>query len=130
MLEGTITDRVILKGMQFYGHHGVLPQERELGWHFEVDVEMGLDLERAGREDDISFTVDYAEVFKVVEKLATGSSYHLLEAVAEAVARGILECFPVKEVSIRVKKTAAPFKGAYRYMAVEIRRQRSSSVEL
>lgn len=123
-------DRIILKGMQFYGHHGVLPQERELGWRFEIDVEMGLDLKKAGREDDISFTVDYAEVFKVVEGRATGSSYHLLEAIAEAVAQGILECFPVEEVAVGVKKVAAPFKGTYEYMAVEIRRQRSTNVEL
>ncbi|MGB9805063.1 dihydroneopterin aldolase, partial [Desulfofundulus sp.] len=32
-------DRVILKGMEFYGYHGVLPEERRMGQRFIVDVE-------------------------------------------------------------------------------------------
>lgn len=110
--------------MQFYGYHGVLPEERKLGLRFEIDLELGLEsLEKAGSEDDISFTVDYAKVYQVVEKLATGASYRLIEAVGEAVARGILESFPLKEVVVRVKKRAAPIKGTFEYTAIEIRRK-------
>ena len=31
-------DRLLLEGMTFFGRHGVLPAERELGARFRVDV--------------------------------------------------------------------------------------------
>ncbi|MFY9174488.1 MAG: dihydroneopterin aldolase, partial [Peptococcia bacterium] len=29
-------DKIILQGMKFYGYHGVLPEEKNLGQWFEV----------------------------------------------------------------------------------------------
>lgn len=115
-------DKIILKGMQFYGYHGVLPQETELGQRFEVDVELELDTESAGRADDKDLTVSYADVFKVVEAVITGPPKNLIEAVAQSVADAILERFSVGGVLVRVKKTWAPVAGSFAYMAVEIRR--------
>ncbi|MEW6424487.1 MAG: dihydroneopterin aldolase [Bacillota bacterium] len=117
-------DRIILRGMEFYGYHGVLPQERELGQRLAVDLEMFLDLTEAGRRDDLSRTVDYAKVFRLVKELVTGSSRQLLETVAEDIAAAVLERFPVAEVVVRVKKPAAPLPGRLEYVAVEIRRGR------
>ena len=45
------SDRIILKGMQFYGFHGVNPEERTLGQTYVVDLEVELDLRPAGRSD-------------------------------------------------------------------------------
>ena len=42
------SDRIILTGLQFYGFHGVNPEERSLGQTFVVDLEAELDLERPG----------------------------------------------------------------------------------
>lgn len=119
-------DRVILKGMQFYGYHGVSPMERELGGRFVVDVELYLDLQRAGREDDISLTVDYSQVFGLVKEKITCRSYNLLEAAAEEISNSILENFPVFEVVVRIKKINTGLEGAYEYMGVEIKRQSPS----
>lgn len=110
--------------MEFYGYHGVLPQERELGQRLAVDLEMLLDLTEAGRRDDLSRTVDYAKVFRLVKELVTGPSRQLLETVAEDIAAAVLERFPVAEVVVRVKKPAAPLPGRLEYVAVEIRRGR------
>lgn len=115
-------DRLILKGMEFYGYHGVLSQERQLGQRFYVDVELTLDLSPAGKTDDPAKTVDYARVFRVVEEVVTGPSCRLIEALAEKVACAVLKEFPVVEVLVRVKKPAAPVPGHFEYMAVEMRR--------
>ncbi len=122
--ECFLTDRIILKGLEFYGRHGVLPQERELGQRFIVDVEIFLDLTEAGRSDDLSRTIDYAKVFRLVEEIVTGSPRRLLEAVAEDIAAAILECFSAVEAVVRVKKPAAPLPGHHEYVAVEIKRAR------
>jgi len=117
-------DRLILKGMEFYAFHGVLPQEQHLGQRFIIDVELSLDLAPAGRTDDPEQTVNYARVFRLVEEVVTGAPCRLIEAVAEKVAGAILEQFPVSEVLVRVKKPGAPVPGHFAYMGVEIHRRR------
>ncbi|HAG10392.1 MAG TPA: dihydroneopterin aldolase [Desulfotomaculum sp.] len=118
-------DRIILKGMKFYGYHGVSPRERELGGNFVVDVELYLDLKKAGREDDISLTVDYSRVFGIVKEKITCRSYNLLEAAAEEISSDILKSFPVRETVVGIKKINTGLEGSYEYMGVEIRRQSS-----
>jgi len=119
-------DRIILKGMKFYGYHGVSPRERELGGNFVVDVELSLNLQNAGRQDDISLSVDYSRVFGLVKEKMTCRSYNLLEAAAEEISSAILDSFPVQEVVVGIKKINTGLEGTYEYMGVEIRRQSSS----
>ncbi|WP_151191945.1 dihydroneopterin aldolase [Desulfotomaculum copahuensis] len=117
-------DRIILKGMQFYGRHGVLPAEQELGQRFEVDVEMTLNLRPAGRTDDLEKTVSYADVYRLTEEIVTGPPCRLIEAVAEKIATAVLERFAVQDVIVRVQKPGAPLPGRFDYMAVQIERRR------
>jgi hypothetical protein len=41
-------DKIILKGLVFFGHHGVHSAERQLGQRFVVDAELAVDLALAG----------------------------------------------------------------------------------
>ncbi|MDI6710672.1 MAG: dihydroneopterin aldolase [Bacillota bacterium] len=118
-------DRIILEGMQFYTYHGVDEAEQALGQPLTVDVEMALDLGPAGREDDLSRTVDYAAVYTLVREAATGRRRRLLEAVAEDVARLVLDGFaPVQRVRVRVTKPRPPIPGPLAAASVEIVRER------
>ncbi|MFZ5650563.1 MAG: dihydroneopterin aldolase [Bacillota bacterium] len=118
-------DKIIMKGMRFFGHHGVLAHEREQGQIFVVDMELGLDLEPAGKSDDLSHTVSYAEVFDLVEEVVTGPPMNLIEAVAREIASRVLTRFgQVQEVGVMLKKPSAPVQGLFEYMAAEITRVR------
>lgn len=117
-------DRILLAGMEFYGYHGVLRQERELGQRFIVDVELELDLKKAGITDNLDETISYADVYEVVRQVVTGPPSHLIEAVAERVAAGLLNDPRVYRVKVRVKKPQAPIAGIFDYMGVEIERRR------
>ncbi|MEW6698007.1 MAG: dihydroneopterin aldolase [Bacillota bacterium] len=120
-------DKIILKGMKFYGYHGVMPEEQRLGQQFEVDLELLTDLRPAGESDDLARSVSYADVFETVQQVVTGPPRQLLEAVAESISRQVLRQYPaVQEVKVVVKKTGAPIQGNFCYMAVEINRQRGS----
>jgi dihydroneopterin aldolase len=119
---GRMSDRIVLNGMQFYGYHGVMPEEQELGQPFIVDVEMYCDLREAGEKDDLTKTVDYSQVFELVKGIVTGEPYLLIEALAERIAGSVLAEFPVPEVLVRVKKPHAPLKGIFSDVSVEIRR--------
>ncbi|NPV74198.1 MAG: dihydroneopterin aldolase [Pelotomaculum sp.] len=116
-------DKLIIEGMEFYGYHGVLPEERALGQRFVVDVELYLDLRPAGESDSLEHTVNYAGVFELVRSIVCGRPYRLIESVAEAIASAVLDRFQVAEAVVRVKKPFAPVPGRFSWMAVEIRRQ-------
>jgi dihydroneopterin aldolase len=98
-------DRILLEGMVFHGRHGTLPAERELGQRFVVDVELRLDLRPAGLSDDLTLTVDYGEIHRLVREIVEGPPVNLTEALAERIAAAILEAHsPVVAVRVKVAK--------------------------
>jgi len=115
-------DCIRIINMTFYGHHGVEESERELGGRFAVDVELYLDLEPAGSTDDLTKTVDYKAVYKLVREMEGARNYELVEALAHDVAESIMAQFAVDEVIVRVRKQSVPLGGLIDYTEAEIRR--------
>ncbi|MGD0152925.1 MAG: dihydroneopterin aldolase [Thermacetogeniaceae bacterium] len=115
-------DKIIMNGMEFYGYHGVLPGEQEIGQRFQLDLELATHLEHPGRLDDLAETIDYAELYGLVEKIVTEERFSLIEALAERIAQAVLGHYSVEEVMVRVKKPHAPLGGIFDYVGVEIRR--------
>ena len=98
-------DKILLEGMIFYGRHGTLPTERELGQRFVVDVEIWCDLRPAGLSDDLSQTVDYSEVHAQIKEIVEGEPVNLTETLAERIATATLERHPrVEGVRVKVSK--------------------------
>ena len=122
------SDRIILTGMQFYGFHGVNPEERTLGQPYVVDMEVELDLRAAGRSDNLEDTVSYTQLFRVAQAVMEGQPKHLLEAAAETIAQQTLDQFPVTAVRVRVRKPRPPIRGSsIDHAAVEIYRTNPTS---
>jgi dihydroneopterin aldolase len=117
-------DRIILHNMVFRGRHGVHPAERELGQRFEVDIELGFDLERAMASDALEDTIDYSRAYAIVREEAEDHHYQLIEALAGAMVRRLMAELPVISVLVRVRKPQVPLKGILSYSAVEIQRRR------
>jgi dihydroneopterin aldolase len=108
-----VTDGIRLNDMVFYGYHGVLPEERALGQRFVVDVELRVDLRRAGTSDDLAATVNYSQVYAVARDVVTGPPCQLIEAVAERIAERVLaEHSMVESVLVRVRKPEVPIPGS------------------
>lgn len=98
-------DRILLEGMIFFGHHGTVAAERELGQRFVVDIELRCDLRQAGEMDDLALGVDYSEVYQTARAVVEGPSLQLTEAVAERIATRVLAEQPkVEAVRVRVTK--------------------------
>ena len=106
-----MSDRIFLKGMVFYGYHGVSPSEKELGQTIVVDLELEVDLKAPGTSDDLRDTVDYSSVYRAVKETVEGPSHNLLESLAEEVAQKLLRTFPLDGIRIRVTKPHVPIKG-------------------
>lgn len=119
-------DKIIMANMGFYGYHGVLEEEKKLGQKFFVDVELYLDLKKAGESDDLNDTVSYAEIYDMICKIFKNKKMNLIEAVAEIICTQILDTYPIiHEAMVRVKKPEAPVEGIYDYFGVEMRRKRN-----
>ena len=118
-------DRIILEGMQFYGFHGVNPEERTLGQSYVVDLAVELDLRQPGASDRLEDTVSYPRLYRAVQEVVEGESRNLLEATAQAIASRVLAEFPVVAVQVRIKKPRPPIRGSViDHAAVEIYRTR------
>ena len=121
-----MSDRIVLHNMVFQGTHGVLEQEQREPQPFHIDVELAVSLQPAGVDDDLSQTVDYSRVFEDCRQIVESTRFHLVEAIAEAIAHEILAGFvPVSEVTVRVRKPQAPIEGTFDWVGVEIRRGRA-----
>ena len=99
-----MSDRITLRGMRFMGRHGVTSEERAEPQPFEVDLVLRLDLSRAAASDELADTVDYAAAFVVARRIVEGRSFHLLEALAGAIADAVLAAFAVDEAEVRVRR--------------------------
>ena len=120
-----MSDRVVLSGMAFQARHGVHHWEKVEAQRFEVDVELSLDVQRAGLDDDLTDTVDYGSVYDIVRQVVELRTFNLIEALAEAIAREILGGDArVEEVVVRVRKPEVRLGGPLDYAGVEIRRVR------
>lgn len=116
-----------IDGLEAYGYHGVLPEEKVLGQQFRFDLRLTIAECRGATSDDVADTVDYTEVIDVVTEVATCTSYDLLEKLAGSVASAVLGRFPVDSVWVRVTKPHPPIPCAVRGVGVSLEMARGDS---
>jgi dihydroneopterin aldolase len=102
------SSHIILQEMRFYAYHGVLPQERIVGGDYTVSVEVDVDTTAAMEHDVVDVTLNYAELYEVVQhEMLTPSD--LLEHLAGRIGKAIMTTFPqVKAVDLTVMKDNPP----------------------
>ncbi len=119
-------DRIVLADMVFQARHGVLDHEKVTAQRFEVDVELFLDLQPAGLEDDLARTLDYGHVYETVRTIVESTTFDLIEALGEAIAHELLADYPaLEEVEVRVRKPEVKLGGPLAHAGVQLRRRRS-----
>jgi dihydroneopterin aldolase len=117
-------DRIELRGIAGFGHHGVLPHEQEFGQTFLVDVVLELDLSRAGASDDLADTVDYGALSGELAAVVTDERYDLIERLATRLTEVCLARRTVEAVTVTVHKPHAPVPVTLADVAVTVRRTR------
>ena len=121
-----MSDRIVLADMVFRARHGVHAEEKVKAQRFEIDVELELDLQPAGHEDDLERTVDYGRAYETIRTIVESTTFNLIEALAEAISQELLVEFPdVASVVVRLRKPEVNLGGPLAYAGVEIRRRRS-----
>lgn len=111
--------------MEFYGFHGVFPEENRLGQRFVVDMTVETDLSKAGESDDLQQSINYGELYEVCKQIVEGKPNNLIETVAERIASDCLVKFPkIERLTVKVIKPDPPIQGHFQSVAVEITRDR------
>ncbi|WP_099158874.1 dihydroneopterin aldolase [Virgibacillus ndiopensis] len=119
-------DKILMNGMEFYGYHGLFPEENKLGQRFYVDVELLTDLKTAGKSDNMIDSIDYGHVYELVKEIVEGEPKNLVEAVAESIADRLLSSFGLLSAcTVKITKPDPPIPGHYQSVAVEIFRGKS-----
>ena len=101
-------DRIVLRGLQFFGYHGVNPEEQKLGQRFQVDLTLWADLRRAAASDDLADTISYAEVYETARGVMEGAPSRLLEHAAGRIGAALLRDARVERVRVRILKLNPP----------------------
>lgn len=102
-------DSIQIRDLEVYCHHGVLKEENVLGQKFLVSLTLYMDTRLSGTCDDLSKSIDYAEVSHFVKREMEKKNFKLIESVAEHLARTILLTFPkIEKIGVEIKKPWAP----------------------
>ncbi|MFS8573586.1 MAG: dihydroneopterin aldolase [Clostridia bacterium] len=117
-----MSDRIVVRDMEFYAYHGVFEAEREIGQRFEVDVELHLDLRSAAQADDIDQSINYVDVYTAIKEIVEEQEFRLIESLAEAIAEVLLSAYDLEAVVVRVRKPSVPIGGIVGEVEVEITR--------
>jgi FolB domain-containing protein len=116
-------DQIHIRNLKLSVVIGVYPRERKVPQAVIVDLALHTDLQKAGRSDRLTDTIDYAALVKRVRKAASRNRFRLLEALAEHLADLCLRARRIAAVDVTVSKPGAlPGISA----AVAIHRSRSS----
>lgn len=101
---------VKLEGLDFFAHHGVYAEERKIGNRYSVDVEVEL-TDQDWSTDDLSATVNYESIYKIVEGVM-GHPTRLLETIADELTTTLLDQFSkIETTTVTVSKHNPPIKG-------------------
>ena len=111
---------ISIEKMEFYAYHGCFEEERKIGTWFNVDLSMEVDTSKAEVSDNLKDTVNYQEVYRVVQQEMMVSS-KLLENVARRILQAIQKNFPaVSYAWVKVKKMNPPLGGKMESVSVEM----------
>lgn len=100
-------DRIRLEGLSFYCIIGINEWERVAKQVIELDITLYADLSDAAESDDIADTVNYRTISRNVRDFVEGSSFGLVERLADGVANLCLEDEKVRRVDVSLRKPGA-----------------------
>ena len=98
-------DSIFIKDLALRGKHGVGDEERSREQGFLLDIAIDFDTRNAAASDDIRDTVDYGPIRAAARVVVEKESFHLLEKLADAVARKVLDDVRIARVSVSIRKT-------------------------
>ncbi len=100
-------DKIFIHALKSEAIIGIFDWERQVKQAVYVDLEMAMDVRKAAASDAIEDTLNYKRVAKRLISFIEGSSFHLVETLADRIAMLVLEEFGVESVRVVLSKPGA-----------------------
>ncbi len=100
-------DKILIEGLEVRTVIGIYDWEREIRQMVRLDMEIAWDVSKAAASDAIEDTLDYKAVAKRLIAFIEGSSFGLIEALAESCAAIVVEEFGVPWLRLKLSKPGA-----------------------
>jgi dihydroneopterin aldolase len=109
-----------VNGIKIYAFHGCLEEEAKIGGGYLVDVMLNTNFFNAAENDDLTQTIDYVDINKIVcEEMAIRSK--LIEHVGQRIIKRIKkEIKNITYLRIKVTKICPPINGDVDNVAIII----------
>jgi dihydroneopterin aldolase len=122
-------DRIRVRALRLWAHVGVLDVERAEGQWFELDLELAVDLARAGCSDALGDTLDYSLLITALQHQARLIRCQTLEHYSERILDLVEELYGPVPIRLELRKCHAPVPGFGGVVAVERRRHWITALE-
>ncbi len=100
-------DNIHIQGIEAEVHIGVSPQERAFPQPLKLSLTLGTSFTAAVLWDDLTKTIDYAEISKFVIHFIETSHFNLLETLAEKLSESLFLTFSIETLKLVIDKPKA-----------------------
>ena len=120
-----MSDLIRVVDLEVQAHIGVTEEERAHPQRLLISIEISVEsLARAARSDNVLATVNYFDVTQRIKNVIAERPRKLLETLAEVIASDLLKAYPMKRVTLEIKKFVLPDA---QYVSVKIDRLKGLS---
>ena len=121
-----MTNIIRIKNAQFYAYHGALQEEQNIGGKFEVDIDIHTDFTQATKNDELSQTINYHEVYKFLDEIIHSHKYYLIETIAKKIADDVINHFlGIDKIIVKVRKRSVPVGGMIDFVEAEVIKEKN-----
>ncbi|GGW57308.1 dihydroneopterin aldolase [Winogradskyella epiphytica] len=113
-----------VENIRVFANHGCLKEETAIGSDYRVDLEIKANLKKSSKTDELSDTVDYVFLNKVVrEEMAIPSK--LLETVAQRILNRVFKGNRlITKATVAVSKINPPIGGDVEMVTIKMSQKR------
>jgi 7,8-dihydroneopterin aldolase/epimerase/oxygenase len=117
-----VDDRIHIAGLEVFAHIGVPDEERATAQKLSFNLTVWPTRPLESLEDDIGRAVNYAEICTEVKQFVGERRDKLVETLADALARRLLEVFEIQRITVELRKYILP---DVEFVSVTMTRERS-----
>ena len=100
-------DKLFIRELKVETIIGFLDWERRVKQNVSIDLELATDARRAAQTDAVRSALNYDDLARRLTEFVGQSQFHLVESLAEAVARIALQEFGAPWVKVTIAKPGA-----------------------
>ena len=97
-------DKIFLKNLRLKTRIGLFEWEKQIDQIINIDVEVGFDITKAAKTDDVRHSLDYKTLSNRIKEYVGNNTHELIETLIQNIADNILKEFDVEYITLSISK--------------------------